>query len=427
MDTNQKKSLNANVLFTLPVIATLALATPTIANAEGFALQNWSARGAGLAGGLVARGGDASAVAYNPAAITELEGTQFMVGAEYIIPEVHFDFDNHGRYDSKSYNFFVPHGYATHKVNDKLSLGIGSYSRFGLGAKYADSWPGKYSTYSVTIQTATISPVAAYKVNDNLSLGVGLEFSAATVDMKQYSDLSGGLATGMMDADIDLTGDLAYGYAFNLSAHYRFNDQWAAGLVYRMGPTYNIDGEMTTIIPSTVPASLGGGTTLVQDASATLNTPDQINLAVAYTPIPTLSFEAGFAYVMWSEYEDLDLTAGNSVIPLPKHWRDTYLFSLSAEYQVLDWLTLRAGVSYETSPMNPDYAEYLLPTNGRFNYGIGAGFHKDNWAIDLAYNYHDINSLDYGQSNVKYTHVDNDSTAADSGAHAFLFDFSYKF
>ncbi len=420
MKYKMEKSIKTNALrVSLPLVAALAVATPNIAQAEGYALQNWSARGAALAGGLVARGGDASVAAYNPAAMTELEGTQIMLGGEFILPQITMEFAKSGRENAKSYNFFVPNAYLTHKVNDKLAVGLATYSRFGLGSEYESEWAGRYSTYHATILTSTVSPVVAYKVTDKLSLGAGFEISGITVDMKQKAP-NPFAALGYADVDVDVTGDLAFGYAFNLSAHYRFNDQWAAGLVYRMGPRYDIEGDFTTIAPTPL-----GTLTTVVDASATLDTPDQINLAVAYAPTEKLSFEAGFAYVMWSEYQNLDITHGNTTTYNPKDWDDTYFFSLSAEYDALDWLTLRAGVSYETSPMNHKHAEYILPTDGRINYSVGAGFHKDDWTLDLGYTYHDINTLDYNESTA--TGVDQASRAINTDAHAFSFNLSYKF
>ncbi len=46
----------------LALSAAVALSCPDFAKAEGFALQDWSSRGAALAGGLVARGGDGKGI-----------------------------------------------------------------------------------------------------------------------------------------------------------------------------------------------------------------------------------------------------------------------------------------------------------------------------------------------------------------------------
>lgn len=63
-------------LCTLLLAAGLLLAAFTgSASAEGFALYEWGARGNALGGSMVGRADDPSAVAFNPAGITQLEGT----------------------------------------------------------------------------------------------------------------------------------------------------------------------------------------------------------------------------------------------------------------------------------------------------------------------------------------------------------------
>ena len=58
----------------------LVLGMASSAMAEGFALTEWSARGLGLASGMVGRADDVSAIAYNAAGITQLPGVQVMGG-----------------------------------------------------------------------------------------------------------------------------------------------------------------------------------------------------------------------------------------------------------------------------------------------------------------------------------------------------------
>lgn len=71
------------------LLAACLLAAPQLtgkAQAEGFALSDFGARGTALAGGMVARADDPSAVAWNPAGITQLPGTQIMMGMTAIQP-----------------------------------------------------------------------------------------------------------------------------------------------------------------------------------------------------------------------------------------------------------------------------------------------------------------------------------------------------
>lgn len=397
----------------LSAAALMIFVNPEFAKAEGFALQDWSARGAALAGGIVARGGDAASVSYNPAAITELEGTQIMMGGEYIHPINSVVGTSGQTKHSETKQYFAPHGYITHKFNDSLSFGLGAFSRFGLGNNYGSAFFVPGSVYDVELITFTVSPVVAWRVNDHLSLGLGLELAYGDVDLNMKKNLG---HYGIQR--FSMTGD-ALSPAFSLSAHYRFNDQWKAGFVYRSHNDFDFDGDLKT--------SLTGSQEFAGDA--TLYTPDSYTLALAYYPMPELSFEAQAQYNTWSRYSELTINVPHSPLGAYsetqiKDWRDTWLFSLSAEYQVLDWLTLRCGASYETSPVKEAHADFIAPAHGRWKYGVGLGFAKDNWTLDVAYVYHDILELRY-HNNPEYSayadHID------DAHAHAASFSIGYKF
>lgn len=402
-------------VFALSAAALMTFVSPEFAKAEGFSLQDWSSRGAALAGGIVARGGDAASVSYNPAAITELEGTQILFGGEFINPINTVVGTNGQSKHSETKNYIAPHAYITHKYNDSFSFGFGAFSRFGLGNDYGSSFFVPFSVYDVELITFTVSPVAAWRVNDNLSLGFGLELAYGDVDFNQQGVALGGMA--IPGARVGMTGD-AWSPAFNLSVHYRFNDQWKAGFVYRSHNDFDFDGDLKASLGSMSMASTG---------SAKLYTPDSYTLALAYYPMPELSFEAQVQYNTWSRYSELVIKVDNPLIGEmvdTKNWRDTWLFSLSAEYQVLDWLTVRGGASYETSPVKEAHADFIAPAHGRWKYGVGLGFAKDNWTLDVAYVYHDILELRYNNSRygaLGADHID------DAHAHTCSFSIGYKF
>lgn len=115
------------------LLAACLLAAPQLtgkAQAEGFALSDFGARGTALAGGMVARADDPSAVAWNPAGITQLPGTQMMVGMTAIQPSGTVDTVDHfgiGRStDVDKHTWVNPHAYLTHQFSDKLWGGSAS-------------------------------------------------------------------------------------------------------------------------------------------------------------------------------------------------------------------------------------------------------------------------------------------------------------
>ena len=80
-------------LYVVLAVCLLWACQVTTAGAEGFALTEWSSRGLSLAGGMVGRADDPSAIAYNAAGITQLPGTHVMGGFAAIAPMGTIDLD----------------------------------------------------------------------------------------------------------------------------------------------------------------------------------------------------------------------------------------------------------------------------------------------------------------------------------------------
>ena len=334
------------------LLAACLLAAPQLtgkAQAEGFALSDFGARGTALAGGMVARADDPSAVAWNPAGITQLPGTQIMVGMTAIQPSGTVDtVDRFGigrSTDVDKHTWANPHAYLTHQFSDNLWGGIGIFSRIGLGNSYPTNWPGRENLKYVSLKTVSLNPNLAFKINDNLSLAVGLEFMYATMLMKKDGDLGkmtgSPLLSGRYDQQMLTGSSIAPG--FNIAAHYKFNDEWAAGLTYRSRVKQAVRGHVEFENKNPVPGLVNLPNS---DLHGNLNLPDTISFGVMWKPMETLSFEAGTVYTVWSNYRSLNIHMDNpqyGTAYSPKNWRDTWGFNVSAEYKALDWLTLRGG------------------------------------------------------------------------------------
>ena len=387
------------------LLAACLLAAPQLtgkAQAEGFALSDFGARGTALAGGMVARADDPSAVAWNPAGITQLPGTQIMVGMTAIQPSGTVDtVDRFGigrSTDVDKHTWANPHAYLTHQFSDNLWGGIGIFSRFGLGNSYPTNWPGRENLKYVSLKTVSLNPNLAFKINDNLSLAVGLEFMYATMLMKKDADLGGMVnpaLAGRFGHDQQMLTGSSIAPGFNLAAHYKFNDEWAAGLTYRSRVKQAVRGHLEFENKNPLP----GVHLPNSDLHGNLNLPDTISFGVMWKPMETLSFEAGTVYTVWSNYRSLNIHVDDyGTAYSPKNWRDTWGFNVSAEYKALDWLTLRGGYVFETSPMKDSTCDYMTPSNGRHRITAGVGFNWDQWTVDLAYGYLIIKELSYDKS-----------------------------
>lgn len=136
---------------------------------------------------MVARKPDPSCVAYNPALLTRLPGTHMMLGVTSVTPtgSMHTEIlgDNAAETYLKDSTWFLPHVYFTHQINNRLTFGIGEFTRFGLGFEYPQDWPGRYNIYSVSLLSASLNPNLAAKLTDELSVAAGVEAIYVNLDL----------------------------------------------------------------------------------------------------------------------------------------------------------------------------------------------------------------------------------------------------
>ena len=385
------------------VLVALGLVTGAVstASAEGFAVSTLSARGGafggGPASGMVGRADDASAVAYNPAGLTQVPGTQIMGGLAAVALNLDVENDN-GHWMSNSHQVWpIPHGYISHQLTDNVWLGMGMFTRWGLGHSYPDNWgvagaDGRPSMLlkSITLLTSTLNPTVAYKLNDVWSIAAGVSYTWGYLSLNQQ--FNGGMLSPAIgeQADIRIHSENGRSFGYNLALHAKFNERWSAGLTYRSHERMKFNGSCRVRGDNLAEGFLGANNIFRNTrGKATIVLPDVITLGVAYKPLKNLSFEADAAYTVWSRWRSLDVDLyGLPGIHQQKNWRDTWAFSVSAEYWALDWLALRAGFLYETSPLNGEaYHDYLIPTNGRLQFSTGLGLKYQNWTLDFAYIY----------------------------------------
>ncbi|MFT4302137.1 MAG: TonB-dependent receptor [Desulfovibrio sp.] len=370
--------------------------------AEGFALNEWSARGVALSGGMIGRADDVSTLAYNAAGITQVPGTHVMGGLAFIAPlgTIVADMSAGGSKitSTKPDVWMAPHGFVSHQLNDKVWLGFASFSRFGLGNSFDSKWAGRYNMYDIGLQTISFVPTLAYKVNDTLSLSVGVEAMYAHVYRgSKVPTVTAASYPKSFDNDLQLEGN-GWGVGAHLGMHMRFNDQWSMGLSYKSQVTLNLYGDVD--FGQEVNNLIAKGRNLPEardrSANTTLQLPDSIAWGLAYKPLDNLSFEVGTVFTRWSTYNALNINMGDDYSSVNnKEWRDGWNFNGSVEYKPLDWWTLRAGVAYETPVVNESYSDYMMPTNGRTVMSLGTGFAWENWTLDLAYAHLWINPVDY--------------------------------
>lgn len=391
------------------VLTGVAAATST-ALAAGFQLTEQSSLGAGRAyagAGIV--GDDLSAVHYNPAGMTLLEGTRFQAGGVWIGINADFDSDNgmadeNGRLKGQ----MIPAGYVTHQVNDKVWLGFAMTVPFGMGTEYSRDWEYGNRGTSAKIYTFDMNPNIAYKVSDFISVaaGISVQYAKAKLGMNMKA-MGMDLAHAKVEAD-------SWDWGYNLGIMFSPNDTLRFGLSYRSAIEHEAEGdvELSGFNPA-LGQLLGGGliASFLEDGymmgtGATLKTPDTVMLTGTWEATEKIRVSGLIRWANWSNFDDLTLNndVPNSVITalggalgklpgvtagdlaeassqiknttIENNWKDTWLFSVGADYRINDAFTIRGGLAYETSPIDDQSTRMaVIPDTDRVWLSLGASWY----------------------------------------------------
>ena len=369
---------------TLGVAATLAAQTVLGA---GFGIYEGSARGNAMGTEITADPTSPSVLYNNAAGMTELEGTQIEGGATFIRPQQTVVTTTRAGTDknyAKSSWWTVPNAFVTHQINDKVSAGLGMFSRYGLGVEYEDDWAGRYDCQEATIQSIDINPSIAVKVMEKLSLAAGIR--AEWFDFELYKPIpSDPLApSALTDLQLHLTGD-SWGVGYNLGAYYQANEIVSFGLAYDSQIKQELEGDYTATSPRGVAGAGAGG--------GDITTPGIIRLGTSVKATDKLTVNGGVVYTMWSSYDELAINFDPALlgkIPVStteKDWESVWRYQLGAEYALNDTWALRAGYIYDNAPDPDAHVDYIVPSNDRNLFSIGAGYKKGDFFCDLAYTY----------------------------------------
>jgi len=402
--------------------------------AAGYGVYEWSARGNALGGAMVARDADPSAVAYNPAAITDLPGNQIQVGATAIAPTATMDARSSELEDMDFQDsvWGLPTFYYTRQLSDHYWFGIGMFSRVGLGTEYddQDTWVGRYNCSYAAIKSVSINPNLALRFSDAFSLAIGVD--ATYLDFGYNTTIDPTFQRNPNTTATDIRQEISadgWGYGMNLGARYRPYDWLAFGILWRSEIQLTVEGDVDFTRKGVIePESI-----LLNDTGVTGTEPipESVTMGVMVKPMDRLSLEFDAVWTNWSAYETLVIEYDDPLFGVldeakgTKRWSNTWRFQFGAEYALTDDLDLRAGYVYDQSPVNDDYEDYAVPCTDRQIVTLGAGWRfADDWALDVSYGYLWMKDRDY---EARPADGIVELTREDAQAHMAGMSLTYKF
>jgi long-chain fatty acid transport protein len=361
----------------------------------------------GMAGAFVGQADNPSAVWYNPAGITQLDGTRVSAGAIGVYPVIRHE-NTDGTIDVADREFFLPvQFFVTNRMNDRVSLGLGLTSPFGLST----DWSPLSATSGVAtlsrIKTIDVNPNVAYRMSDRLSIAVGIDYMYLQATMDRV------VPPGLI---FRLDGD-GEGLGANAAIKFRAAEQLNVGLSYRSRIKVKIDG--TAGIP-----------VLSASGQTEITLPDLVQVGVSYNASEKLTLNTDLEYTWWSTHDRLVITS-----PVPafnateeKNWKNTWDLGIGGQYRVSDLWKLRAGLLYDKNPVPSERFDTSLPDSDRQGVTIGTGYTNGNITVDTSYMYlhfstrHIVNSFAGGETPVPAL-----NGTYKTQVHLLAITFAYKF
>ncbi len=362
----------------------LIFGVATTANAGSYQLNDYSVTGLGRAfAGAGVVGDDYSAIAYNPAGMMAVKKSGIQGGLTLVNLKSDVRSLATGQEAEMDLYAPLPNVFGQYNVNDRLAIGLGVYTPFGLKTRYKSSWFGHDEAILSELRIIDIAPAVAYKVTDKLSLGA--TFIARYIYGHMTSDLGKFGISGHSDFELD-----GWTVSGTLGAMYEFTPDTRIGFSWRLRSTQQVKGDHTI---SGTPRGVKDG---VATGWASPALPETFTLS-GYHKYKKLGFSGTARWTHWSQsFPEFTMRSNSDLFQMIPGTPGEY----TAQYNYDNAWTLTAGVDYyhnenwtfrfgggwdESPARDVENRTARIPDADRWWASVGFSYMKNNWQLDMGY------------------------------------------
>lgn len=360
------------------IILAVSLAlVPAAANAVGFRLPNQDPDAIARGNAFVATADNPSAIYYNPAGITQLEGQNVRAGV-YLVSGG-YDFTSPSGQTAKANADFQPvpqFYYVFSPVDSPLSFGLGAYCPYGLSLDWGQNTPFWTVAEKGSLVYLTINPVIAWKVHPKLSIAIGPTFNYSEADLQQ--GIASPFPGFVPDGQSRVQGD-GWAYGFNAGLRWQPLEKWAFGLNYRYATTVNYQGT-TELSPAPYTASV--------PSSASIRFPQFVTAGVSFRPTENWNFEFDIDWTDWDNVNQITINSGalgQHVWPL--NYQSSFMYEVGATRQLGKGYFASLGFFYSENSSPDQNFNPAIPDTNLYLGSAGFGYKGKHWDWTVAYQF----------------------------------------
>lgn len=354
----------------------------------GFRIADQNAEATARGNAFTATADNPAAVFYNPAGITELEGTRALLGAYTITLKARVDLaapEENSRFSNINTDFqSVPTFFVTWKPKQyPIALGLGVYAPYGFAVEYPDDTPFRTLAIKGNIQYLTINPVLAWKISDTLSVAVG-----PTVSYGQAELVRGIVNTG---DQFKFKGD-GVAYGFNAGVMWNPHRMHHFGLTYRSAARIDFSGHSTVNVhPFSVATPFGParipGADSREDSDATFDLPQNIVFGYSFRPTEDWNFEFNIDWTDWDSLNTVVIHQRSGDAPLVFDWESSFFYEFGITKKFARGFSASVGYIYSENTVPNATFNPAIPDSNRHIFSAGFGQRNDHFNWYLAYQY----------------------------------------
>ncbi|MDO9832596.1 outer membrane protein transport protein [Glaesserella parasuis] len=374
--------------FTKTALASIFTFSAAGASAAAFQLAEISTSGLGMAyAGNAAVADNASVVATNPALMTKFKQVEISAGGIYVDANVDVEGSFNGRAIPSSAtgnananakdiipSAIVPNLYVVAPISERFAVGGGVNVNYGLKSEFEKTYSAGVLAGKTELSAVNYNFSSAYDLGYGFSFGAGLNAVHAKATLERHFGALNPMAPTATASR--LKGD-KWGFGWNVGLSYDINENNRLGVAYHSPVDLRFKGKY------------------VGTQSANVEIPGRLNLELpAYWEISgyhklteKLAVQYSYKKTHWNSFQELRATDSNGRVLLQKDekFNNNSRIALGMSYDVIEALTLRAGIAYDESA-SVAHPSISIPDTDRTWYTLGATYRfTPNLSVDLAY------------------------------------------
>ena len=377
MSTNARQ--NARCL-----VALLAAALcPVAAQALGYRFPNQDPEAIARGNAFVATADNPSAIYYNPAGISQLEGQNVRAGVYVGFEGYDYTSPTGVKASVDSSPVAVPQFYYAMSLESlPLSFGLGAYAPYGFSLDWGQDPPFSTVAQQGNLLYLSLNPVVAWKILPNLSLGAGptFNYSDAKFQRRIAFDEIGfiGNPLPIPGSEFKLRGN-GWAYGFNAGVLWQPHEMWSLGVNYRSPTTVDYHGTAETLPSPPLPASTS--------ADATIKFPQFVVGGVSFRPTEDWNLEFDVDWADWDSVHQITINTPLANTAWPLNYESSFMFEFGVTRKLPKNYFVSVGYIYSQNS-SPDHDfNPIIPDTDLHLGSIGFGHKGKHWDWALAYHF----------------------------------------